>query len=119
MRIAHELRTPLEGRLRDPYRVSTTSRSPSGGLPLARSRFSIGIDLGTTNCALAFVALDGEAESEVLRIPQWDSLAVMAEAPMLPSFLYLPEEAVAAHLRKKAADGRWVVGRFARTRAIE
>jgi hypothetical protein len=34
-------------------------------------RFSIGIDLGTTNCALAFVPLDGEAKSEIFGIPQW------------------------------------------------
>jgi molecular chaperone DnaK (HSP70) len=107
MRIAHELRTPLEGRLRNPNGVST----PSRGLSRARPRFSLGIDLGTAKCALAFVALDGDAESEVLTIPQLDSPAGMAEAPTLPSFLYLPEEGT--------AEAQWVAGSLARTKAAE
>ena len=34
------------------------------------SRFSIGIDLGTTNSVLAFSELEGEARSRALPIPQ-------------------------------------------------
>ena len=64
-----------------------------------RARFAIGIDLGTTNSALAFAPLVGEGTPEVLLVPQWEGLARLAEKPTLPSFLYLPEEAVAAHLR--------------------
>src|SRR6476620_3292523 len=62
-------------------------------------RFSIGIDLGTTNCALAFVPLHGEARSEILGIPQWETLSGITESPALPSFLYLPDEAVAAQFQ--------------------
>ena len=41
---------------------------------MARPKFSIGIDLGTTNCAMAFVALDGEAsQSEIFPVPQWET----------------------------------------------
>jgi molecular chaperone DnaK (HSP70) len=87
---------------------------------MTRARFSIGIDLGTTNCALAFVPLDGDARSEILPIPQWDLPTVMADASTLPSFLYLPEEAVVTQLQgKKSGEGVWVIGRLARTRAAE
>src|SRR6202022_580702 len=87
---------------------------------MTRARFSIGIDLGTTNCALAFVPLEGDARSEILPIPQWDLPTVMADASTLPSFLYLPEEAVVTQLQgKKSGEGVWVIGRLARTRAAE
>ena len=63
----------------------------------AHARFSIGIDLGTTNSALAFAPLLGEGTPEILSIPQWESLAGLTEEPTLPSFLYSPEEAAAAY----------------------
>jgi hypothetical protein len=88
-------------------------------LTTARVRFSIGIDLGTTNSVLAFVSLVGDATPEILLIPQWESLAGLVEQPTLPSFLYLPENTVAAHFRGRAGDGQWIVGRFARTKASE
>ena len=82
--------------------------------------YSIGIDLRTTNSALAFAPLLGEAKPEVLLVPQWESLTGLAEDPTLPSFLYLPEEAVAAQLRgRDAGAGEWIVGRFARTKMGE
>lgn len=87
---------------------------------MTRTRFSIGIDLGTTNCALAFVALDGRAETEVLGIRQWDTVTTLAEAPTLPSFLYLPEAAVAAQIPGRNANtaaGTWIAGRLARRQA--
>ncbi len=87
---------------------------------MTKARFSIGIDLGTTNSALAFAPLDGDAGPDILPIPQWDSLAGVAAAPTLPSFLYLPEDAVAEQLRGRAAgDGSWIVGRLARAKAGE
>jgi hypothetical protein len=87
---------------------------------MARARFSIGIDLGTTNSALAFVPLFGEAKPEILLVPQWETQASSVEAPTLPSFLCLPEEALAAPLRDRSAGaGEWVVGRLARRRAGE
>jgi molecular chaperone DnaK (HSP70) len=85
-----------------------------------RARFSIGIDLGTTNSALAFVPLVGEGTPEILTVPQWESLAGLTDEPTLPSFLYLPEEAVAAHFRgREVGAGQWIVGRFARIKASE
>jgi molecular chaperone DnaK (HSP70) len=87
---------------------------------MARARFSIGIDLGTTNCALAFVPLLGEARSEILDIPQWETLSAITEFTALPSFLYLPEEAAAAQLQDgEAENAEWVVGLLARKKAAE
>ena len=71
----------MEGRIPGPDRIATRAT-------MARARFSIGIDLGTTNCALAFVPLDGEAKSEILAIPQWETLSTITESTVLPSFLY-------------------------------
>lgn len=87
---------------------------------MAQARYSIGIDLGTTNSALAYVPLAGDAAPEVLAVPQWESLGRLAEAPTLPSFLYLPEESVTAQLRgHNAQTGEWIVGRLARANASE
>jgi molecular chaperone DnaK (HSP70) len=77
-------------------------------------RFSIGIDLGTTNSVLAFAPLGGGSQPEVLLVTQWDPLNRLTEARTLPSFLYLPEKSVAAQL-----GGGWVVGQLARQRSSE
>ncbi len=82
--------------------------------------FSIGIDLGTTNSALAYVPLSGDARPEVLAVAQWEGLDTLVEAPTLPSFLYLAEEALAADLRGRVPGTEgWIAGRLARRRAGE
>jgi molecular chaperone DnaK (HSP70) len=87
---------------------------------MATARYSVGIDLGTTNSALAYAPLVGEARAEVLAVAQWQTVGDLAEAATLPSFLYLPEDAVAAQVRSGAeGGGAWVVGRLARARAGE
>src|SRR5215210_2015791 len=84
------------------------------------ARFSIGIDLGTTNSALAYVPLAGDEPPRALAIPQWETAATLVEAPTLPSFLYLPEDALAAQLRGTATGIHgWIAGRLARRRAGE
>ncbi|MBD5782570.1 Hsp70 family protein [Pelagicoccus sp. NFK12] len=70
-------------------------------------RYSIGIDLGTTNCALAFVELTEGAESQVLPIRQREMERTEVKRSSLPSFLYLTEE------------GNWEVGLYARERGRE
>lgn len=73
------------------------------------NRYRIGIDLGTTNCALAFVpAESSEGRSTILEIPQAETDHSSASHETLPSFLYLPP-----------ASRDWEVGRFARARAAE
>ncbi|WP_338848994.1 Hsp70 family protein [Massilia sp. W12] len=63
---------------------------------MSGARYSIGIDLGTTHCALAWVDLassDGEqAVQGVLSVPQLSSAGNVQALPLLPSFLYLPHE---------------------------
>ncbi len=83
-------------------------------------KFSIGIDLGTSNSVLAYSPLLGEGGSEVLAVPQWDTPSSVTDSPRVPSFLYLPEEAIAAQICGRGLDsGGWVVGRLAHRKAGE
>jgi molecular chaperone DnaK (HSP70) len=87
---------------------------------MSAARFSIGIDLGTTNSALAYAPLNGDAPPETLPIEQWETPGTLVEVPMLPSFLYLPEDALAQQLSGKMPKTQaWIVGRLARRRAAE
>jgi hypothetical protein len=60
-------------------------------------RFSVGIDLGTTNSVVSYLELeqcDGEhAPLEVMDIPQLTSPGAVGEKKQLPSFLYQAHEA--------------------------
>jgi molecular chaperone DnaK (HSP70) len=88
---------------------------------MASPQFSIGIDLGTTNCALAFEGLGaGAGQREVFLIPQWETTTRFSEAPTLPSFLYLLSQDEAVQMSRDAPlRAEWVPGRIARTRAAE
>src|SRR4029077_11493620 len=86
------------------------------------SRYVIGIDLGTTNSALAYADStksigDGPGPVERLTIPQVVALNDVSERALLPSFVYLtaPKEfpAGALDLPWKSPPDR-VVGSFAR-----
>ena len=82
---------------------------------MARAKFSIGIDLGTTNCAMAFEPLDvADIGTQVFPIQQWEKPGALSEFATLPSFLYLPPDQEAAAL---GGGDRWVPGRFARKQA--
>jgi hypothetical protein len=63
-------------------------------LPALQNQFVIGIDLGTTNCALAFAAPGGDAREQppvsLFEVPQLVNPGEVREEPLLPSFLYLP-----------------------------
>ncbi|MEM9462439.1 MAG: Hsp70 family protein [Myxococcota bacterium] len=54
--------------------------------------FSIGIDLGTTNCALSYTT-EADTPPVPLPIPQVIAPSEVAERTLMPSFLYLPAEA--------------------------
>ncbi|MFK7822962.1 MAG: Hsp70 family protein [Oligoflexales bacterium] len=55
------------------------------------SRYIIGIDLGTTNCALSYLdTLDLKKGIRVLSIPQWERNGALISSESLPSFCYLP-----------------------------
>ena len=58
------------------------------------ARYSVGIDLGTTNSAVSYFNLE-EAQGRgtqqtMLGIPQLTDVGTVEEKPLLPSFLYLP-----------------------------
>jgi len=61
---------------------------------MSDARYSIGIDLGTTHCALSYVDLtasDGEKTAQsVLPVTQLTGPSAIEELELLPSFLYLP-----------------------------
>jgi hypothetical protein len=62
---------------------------------MAESRFIVGIDLGTTNTALAYVDLNEKTDHpkiQILSVPQVIRPGAVEERPLLPSFVYLPAE---------------------------
>ncbi|MCE9533569.1 MAG: hsp70 family protein [Planctomycetes bacterium] len=85
-------------------------------------RYLVGIDLGTTNSALAYIDLNAKPRTGALgmqtfAIPQVVSAGNVAERPLLPSFLYLPGQhdlppgSVALPWQP---DSAFAVGEFAR-----
>ena len=99
-------------------------RSAVKGAP---ARYVIGIDLGTTNCSLAF-ALKGAAapyvppQIETFAVPQVTAPGEQRDSPLLPSFLYfpLPEEDEAKTLRVSFDPKQSVVvGAYAKERGKE
>src|SRR4051812_48618755 len=84
------------------------------------SRYVVGIDLGTTNSALAYVdtkAPEGAQHPTVLPIPQVVNPGEVEDRQLLPSFLYLPRpgEVPAGSLRLPwAMDRDFAVGEYAR-----
>ena len=81
----------------------------------AEAQYVIGIDLGTTNSALAFAELAGEGAVQAFAIPQIVNPGEVRAEALLPSFLYLPgpNEFAAGLLPDR------IVGEFARKRGVE
>jgi molecular chaperone DnaK (HSP70) len=64
-------------------------------LSALQNQYVIGIDLGTTNCALAFAPQGGDAREQpptvaLFDVPQLVNPGEVRDEPLLPSFLYLP-----------------------------
>ena len=93
---------------------------------MTRSRYLVGIDLGTTNCAVAYVDTHGRerpsADIRNFEVPQLVAPGETAPRAMLPSFLYLPGE---HELPPGAARLPWnegadrIVGEFARSQGAK
>ena len=88
-------------------------------------RFVVGIDLGTTNCALAWAdssAPEDAASVQVEQIPQTVNPGEVQPRTLLPSFLYLPGEmdfpAGSTALPWDSAPAH-VIGELARRRGAE
>ena len=90
------------------------------------SRYIVGIDLGTTNCAVAYVDTfeeeDENPEIRLFRIPQVVAPGTVEEQQLLPSFSY---QVATGELPQGSLDLPWqeergfVVGVFARERGAE
>ncbi len=88
------------------------------------SRFIVGIDLGTTNCAIAQVDATAETgpRAAVCGVPQLVAPGEVAEPTLLPSFLFLPgptDFAAGSTSLPWDASPRFVVGELARQRGAE
>lgn len=86
-------------------------------------QYSIGIDLGTTNSAVAFAALGEEPPRvEVAVVPQLTGPNELSAEPLLPSFLYLAGE---TEFPEGTTSLPWnpspacLVGKFAQRRGAE
>jgi len=81
-------------------------------------RFSLGIDLGTTNCAIALTDLEAD-QTEVLEVTQILGPKWIGERPTLPSALYIPhwdefpENSFPLPWQNETGDAR-IIGHFAR-----
>src|SRR6185503_14601581 len=79
-----------------PLRLSSRPRKSKlakSRKPSTSDRYVIGVDLGTTNCALASrdASLDdAQARIDIRGVTQVVNPGEVAERPLLPSFLYLP-----------------------------
>ena len=90
-------------------------------------RFSVGIDLGTTNSVVGYAELNGNhpkkaaPELNILPIPQLIAPGQVESRQSLPSFLYLPRESEAHSLTTTLVDDpmRGVAGHFARQQSAE
>src|ERR1700749_2863966 len=88
---------------------------------MARSRYIVGIDLGTTNCAVAYVDTKGRerptADVRPFEGTQLGAAGEVGPRAMLPSFLYLPGQHElppgATHLPWRGEADR-IIGEFAR-----
>lgn len=83
------------------------------------TRFVVGIDLGTTNSAVAYfdTGAPGDPVLQHLLIPQVVQAGVVEERPLLPSFLYLPgpgEQPTGSLDLPWAKNSDFCVGEFAR-----
>src|SRR3954465_14300541 len=87
---------------------------------MVSARFSVGIDLGTTHCALAEAPLEGEPQSPRIQpILQLTARDRVDQSPLLPSFLYYPHAAEGALALPWNAGVPLAVGQYARRRAAE
>jgi molecular chaperone DnaK (HSP70) len=92
------------------------------------AKYVIGIDLGTTNSALAYAEIREDADPfapanvQILAIPQLVNPGELRDEPLLPSFLYLPganDFPAGSTTLPWDADPAAVVGRLAQKRGVE
>ena len=95
-------------------------------LPTLPQQYVIGIDLGTTNCALAYAPVGGDSREPatvtLLEVPQLVNPGEVRDEPLLPSFLYLhgPADFPAGSVALPWDEApEYVVGALAQKRGAE
>jgi hypothetical protein len=89
---------------------------------VSEARYAVGIDLGTTHCALSYVDLASSNAEDIVQaempVPQLTAPGSVEELPLLPSFLYLPhpdEFAAGDLVLPWTGEIRSIVGEMARS----
>jgi hypothetical protein len=84
------------------------------------SRYVVGIDLGTTHCAMAYADLANESsETVVLLVPQLVAASELDARALLPSFLYFAHESEGPQPLPWDKSRTFVVGEYARARGVD
>ncbi|MFA7095362.1 MAG: Hsp70 family protein [Gammaproteobacteria bacterium] len=92
---------------------------------MSEATYAVGIDLGTTHCALSWLdltAAEGESvPQQIFPVPQLVAPGTVEERGLLPSFLYLPhpDEVALDELILPWGRPAFVVGEFARSRGAQ
>ena len=68
------------------------------------NKYIIGIDLGTTNCTMAYSHVEGNDPVEQFAIPQIISAGCEGENSLLPSYIYYP---LAEEIQSKQIGISW------------
>ncbi len=84
------------------------------------ARYAVGIDLGTTHCAMAVASLeDPDAKPEIFEVQQLVARGQLAAQPLLPSFFYFAHESDGPQSLPWDASRTFVVGEYARSRGVD
>jgi len=84
------------------------------------AKLSVGIDLGTTHCAMAVASrAEGAGGVTVVDVEQLVAVGALAKRALLPSFLYFAHESEPALALPWDAERRFVVGELGRARGAE
>jgi hypothetical protein len=87
---------------------------------MSSSKYVIGIDLGTTHCALALADASREdARVEAMDVPQLVAQGAVEAKALLASFLYFAHESEGPQALPWAEDRRFAVGEYARARGVD
>jgi len=92
---------------------------------MTATRFSIGIDLGTTSCSLSYLDALSPSRVETLPLLQWETETTTVEKPLLPSFCCHLDKSLKKRndfvlpFETEDPPPTWVVGRFAQRQALQ
>ncbi len=84
------------------------------------AKLAVGIDLGTTHCAVAYAELEGDrAQPTVLDLPQLVAKGSVEARPLLPSFVYFAHETDGPQALPWDKKRAYAVGEYARSRGLD